>query len=226
LRLAITHERYSITFMPPFAIETLPADTAGPSALSAADPGILASIGRRDVHLAVWARRLPPPLLAAAKRIALAGPVSVAVEEPPDQVADAIADRWPGALPAVLLHDIRALAVLFAMLRATPRAVRARLEAVHGRGCWRWHADAVPVRLLCTYHGPGTEVLDSIAGAEAARALPPDTSGLTLPTGAVALLKGEGHPGGQGRGCIHRSPQEAGPRLLLCLDEPGRIPVE
>lgn len=212
--------------MPPFAVETLPADTAGPAALSAADPGILAAIGRRDVHLAVWARRLPPPLVAGAERLARAGPVSVAVEDAPDHAADAIADRWPGALPAALLHDMRALAVLFALLRGTPRAVRARLESVHGRGCWRWHADAVPVRLLCTYHGPGTEVLDSIAGAEAARALPPGTCGITLEAGAVALLKGEGHAGGQGRGCIHRSPQAAGPRLLLCLDEPGRIPLE
>ena len=210
--------------MAPFAVETLPADTAGPSAVSAADPAILAAIARHDVTLAVWARRLPPPLAAGAKRLALAGPVSVAVEDAPDRAADAIADRWPAPLPAPLLHDIRALAVLFAMLRGTPQAVRVRLEAMEGRGCWRWHADAVPARLLCTYHGPGTEVLDSIAGADAARSLPADTRGLVLPAGAVALLKGEAHPSGRGRGCIHRSPQQAGPRLLLCLDDPGRIP--
>jgi hypothetical protein len=207
-------------------LETRPAHATGQATLTAPDPAALAAIGRPDVNLAVWARRLPPPLAVGARRIALSGPASVAVEEAPDHAGDAIADLWHGGLPAVLLHDIRALAVLFALLGGTPQAVRARLDVIDGPGCWRWHADAVPLRLLCTYHGPGTEVLDSAAGAEAARALPAATSGLVLPTGAVALLKGEGHPSGRGRGCIHRSPQNAGPRLLLCLDQPGRIPLE
>ena len=187
---------------------------------------MLGVIGRPDVNLAVWARRLPPPLAVGARRIALFGPASVAVEEAPEHAADAIADLWHGGLPAALLHDIRAFAVLFALLGGTPQAVRARLEVIDGPGCWRWHADAVPLRLLCTYHGPGTEVLDWLSGAEPARSLSPESRGLVLPTGAVALLNGEGHPSGHGRGCIHRSPQNTGPRLLLCLDQPGRIPLE
>ncbi|WP_272910986.1 DUF1826 domain-containing protein [Falsiroseomonas oryziterrae] len=45
---------------------------------------------------------------------------------------------------------------------------------------------------------------------------------------AAAILKGEAYPGNAGFGCIHRSPPAApgaGARLLLCLDEPGRIPL-
>jgi hypothetical protein len=212
--------------MPPLCLETRPAYATGHATVTAPDPAVLGAIGRPEVNLAVWARRLPPPLLAGAKALAKGAPASVAVEDAPDHVADAITDRWHGGLPAVLLHDIRVLSVLFALLCGTPQAVRARLEIIDGPGCWRWHADAVPLRLLCTYHGPGTEVLDRVSGAEAARSLTSETKGLILPTGAVAVLKGEGHPSGRGRGCIHRSPQDAGPRLLLCLDEPGRIPLE
>jgi len=212
--------------MTQLCLETRPVDVSGHATVTAPDPAALGAIGRPEVNLAVWARRLPPPLLAGAKALAEGAPTSVAVEDRPDRVADAIADRWHGGLPAVLLHDIRVLSVLFSMLSGTPHAVRARLEIIDGPGCWRWHVDAVPLRLLCTYHGPGTEVLDRLSGAEAARGLPSTTRGLPLPTGAVAVLKGEGHPSGRGRGCIHRSPQNAGPRLLLCLDEPGRIPLE
>jgi hypothetical protein len=47
-------------------------------------------------------------------------------------------------------------------------------------------------------------------------------------TADVLVLKGEGFPGQAGQGAIHRSPpnpDSAPPRLILCLDEPGRIPV-
>lgn len=208
-----------------FAIETLPPDAQGRSCLSASDPAILPAITRPHVNAVVWARRLPPALPRVAAALAAPGPFTAVTEAPPDRAADALLDSAP-PVPAALLHDIRLLSVLFAMLTGRPEAVRVRLEAIHGPGCWRWHADAVGIRLLCTYSGPGTEIWTASAGAEAARALPRTAAGTVLPTGVVAVLKGEGFPGNAGAGCIHRAPQDAGPRLLLCLDEPGRIPCE
>jgi hypothetical protein len=185
---------------------------------------MLADIARPEVNAVLWARRLPDRLVRAAARVAAPAPFVAVAEAPPDRAADAVLERAPTPLPAELLHDIRRLAVLFALLIGRPEAVRIRLEAIHGPGCWRWHTDAVGLRLLCTYSGPGTELWTASAGPAAARALPTCARGTVLPTGAVALLKGEGFPANAGAGCIHRAPQRAGPRLLLCLDEPGRIP--
>ena len=41
-----------------------------------------------------------------------------------------------------------------------------------------------------------------------------------LPTGALALLKGEAWPGHEGRGCVHRSPavDDGTPRLIFTID--------
>lgn len=210
--------------MPPYTLETLSLPPHNRSCRTVSDPGMLAAIARPEVNAILWARRLPPRLLRAAAVVAAAGPFAAVAEAPPDRAADALLKFASTPLPADLLHDIRMLAVLFALLTGRPEAVRIRLEAIHGPGCWRWHTDAVGLRLLCTYSGPGTELWTASAGTAAARALPTCARGTVLPTGAVALLKGEGFPGNAGAGCIHRAPQQTGPRLLLCLDEPGRIP--
>lgn len=207
-------------------LETFPDASQQPSFVSAADPSLLAAIAQPRVKAAIWARRLPRPVEKAAKAIAEAGPFTVAVEAPPDKAPDALIDRAPTPLSTEILHDVRVLAVLFGILTGRPNAVRIRLSSLNGPGCWRWHADAVGLRLLCTYSGPGTEIWTASVGMEAARHVPSDAIGTILPSGAAAILKGEAFPGNSGAGCIHRSPQNAGPRLLLCLDEPGRIPCE
>jgi hypothetical protein len=129
-----------------------------------------------------------------------------------------------------LAADLRLLARLFAGILEQDR-LRIRLEALEGDGCPRWHADKVGLRLLCTWHGAGTEWLARDGGAALARTLP---MGTRLPgmkrigAGDIAILKGEAFPGHAGHGCIHRSPPRRagdGPRLLVCLDEPGRIPL-
>ena len=124
-----------------------------------------------------------------------------------------------------LLLDLTDLAQFFAALDNDAPSVRVRLEALTHDGCSRWHADAIGLRLLCTYRGPGTQWLPLDGGAATARAIghdAPPCSAAEFPTGAVAILKGEGYPDNPGAGCIHRSPP-AGPgrraRLLLCIDQ-------
>ena len=201
-------------------------------AVSGAEPEVLLDVLRPEVNLAVWHRHLPAMLGPAIRRLTEAAPFTAVVEGEPEAAVDALAAKLPAAPPIDLLLDIRALAAAFATVANTGGAVRIRLEAITGPACHRWHADAVGLRLLCTYRGPGTEWLPIAGGACAARGLDPKAlpcERTQVATGAVAILKGERFAGNAGFGCIHRSPP-AGPgeraRLLLCLDEPGRIPLE
>ena len=102
--------------------------------------------------------------------------------------------------------DVARLVALFAGLAQAQR-VRLRLDMVTGDACRRWHRDCVPLRLLCTYWGPGTQWLPPADGAEV----------LTWP--------GQPHEGG----IVHRSPRIAGTgvaRLVLVLDAAWPAPKE
>jgi hypothetical protein len=202
------------------------------TAALAGSRAVLHQILHDEVNLAVWQRRLPHRLGDAARPLVLAAPFCACVEAAPDVATSALLARLPARPAPGLIEDIADLAHAFAAIAGTPGAVRVRLEAITGPACHRWHADAVGLRLLCTYRGAGTEWLPLGGGAAAARDLNP----LALPVpprrlaaGDVAIMKGERLAGNAGAGCIHRSPP-AGvggrARLLLCIDEPGRIPLE
>lgn len=200
-------------------------------AVSAAAPEVLLDILRSEVNLAIWHRDLSAAFSASLAPLLTAAPFTAAAEDTPDAALDALVALLPAAPPLALVSDISALAFAFVAIADVP-ALRIRLEAITGPACHRWHADAIGLRLLCTYRGPGTEWLALSGGARAARDLDADVPPcmpVRLATGAVAILMGEAHPGNAGWGCIHRSPP-AGPgaraRLLLCFDEPGRIPLE
>ncbi|MBR0663385.1 DUF1826 domain-containing protein [Roseomonas hellenica] len=220
-------------------LESFPAASVSPGAevptwrcgaASSADPDVLIGILRPENNLAIWHRDIPDALSRALAALAAEAPFTATAEDAPDQAVDALAGALPRPAPLDLLLDIRRLAVAFAAIADTGGDVRIRLEGIAGRACHRWHADAVGLRLLCTYRGAGTEWLPLAGGAPVARSLDdPALPVMRIPRGAVAILKGEGHPGNAGAGCIHRSPRvgfRAGPRLLLCLDAPGRIPLE
>ncbi len=201
-------------------------------AVSGAEPDVLLHVLRPEVNLVVWHRVLPESLTAGLRPLTDAAPFTAVVEDEPERAVDALAAKLPASAPLGLLLDIRALAMAFAGISDTGGVVRIRLEAITGPACHRWLADAVGLRLLCTYRGPGTEWLPLAGGARTAGGLNPKALPCErgqVATGAAAILKGEGFAGNSGFGCIHRSPP-AGPgeraRLLLCLDEPGRIPLE
>ena len=210
-----------------FLSETLTApDDGALRILAAADPGVLMEIRRPDVPLAIWQR--PPPEPTGLQALLRLAPFRVAVEEEAEDCALRLAAKLPAPLPPALLRDIRWLAVSFSVILGR-NGIQARLEGVAGDACRRFHADAVGLRLLCTYAGAGTEWLP-LFGAEAARAHDPRQGPVPvrLGTGDAAILKGDAHPSAPGRGLVHRSPPMDGPpvpRLLLCLDEAGRIPL-
>ncbi|MFM7280157.1 MAG: DUF1826 domain-containing protein [Planctomycetia bacterium] len=104
-------------------------------------------------------------------------------------------------------------------------AVGVRLACVTQAMCPRFHIDRVTLRAVCTYAGPGTEIVDG-PGIPLSWS-PGDDEGDIEPRHViqpspmqVVLLKGEAWPGNEGAGVVHRSPaMPAGQRrLVLTVD--------
>ena len=129
-----------------------------------------------------------------------------------------------GAMQQALLHDINLLVGHFADIVGCA-SVRLRLDAITNDACRRWHRDCVPLRLVTTYRGPGTEWLQPAQGA-AAMAQPDENMPGSEQLGPfdVALFKGCGWTGvAHDSGIVHRSPRIAGlgvTRLVLVLNPP------
>jgi hypothetical protein len=172
-------------------------------------PSVLERIHSPDISLAMWQRFTRLNLLMSASSLLVRPPFTLTVTDTPDMAArrlcrDLLLFHWP------LYGDFRRLAGRFAMLAASP-LVRMRLEHVVDDSCRKFHVDAVGLRLLCTYAGPGTEWMD--IGGKVRR--------MTMME--VAIFKGTAFPGAGPR-VLHRSPPlSAGmlagqSRLVLCID--------
>lgn len=127
-----------------------------------------------------------------------------------------------------LIEDIVTLADAMACLFDTD-TVGLRLRRLESAMCPRFHCDKLPVRLVTTYHGLGSEWLPEWAVNRQGLGAPglgkPDiisdpSAVQRLGVGDLALLKGSGWIGNEEHGLVHRSPNPpAGSRrLLLTLD--------
>ncbi len=161
-----------------------------------------------DCPLAIDPRSLGE-LSPIAQRLATRAPFERKASGAPDAAVAGL-----GLLPKALHEDILVLVRRFAAFMQVD-AVRLRLEAVTTNACRKIHADYTDLRLITTYHGPGTDYLP--VGAE-----PVEDNLLRMPTGHIGLFKGrlfaEGHAP-----CFHRSPPIEGTgevRLVLVIDTP------
>lgn len=131
-----------------------------------------------------------------------------------------------------LCKDIAEIVEMFCILLNFEQ-VGLRLATLDRAMCPRFHVDMVPCRLVCTYHGVGSEWLphDKVDRTKLGRGnngLADEESGIfqnpqdinQLKAGHVAILKGELWEGNAGAGLVHRSPQvpDGNNRLLLTLD--------
>lgn len=192
---------------------------------------VLGEALRDDVNLAVWQRQLPEHLAAFASTLLaqgepLAESLSIELADP-DAEPDLLGllsgySDLPGQ--AAFLADVAWLVRAYACL-LDARRIGLRLRALDGAMCPRFHVDHVPLRLITSYAGPGSQWLADgdlprqLSGAE--EALPREGAVIgQIVCGHVALVKGERWVGNEGRGLIHRSPaMQAGERrLLLTLD--------
>ena len=113
-------------------------------------------------------------------------------------------------------------------------SVGVRFAVMTSAMCPRLHVDKVGLRLVMTYHGPGTEFVsnDDVdrqylgyvagdTGEQLDRLLRTPDCIRKASTFDVVLLKGESWPDNEGAGAVHRSPAMAtgsSPRLVMTLD--------
>lgn len=112
-----------------------------------------------------------------------------------------------------LIDDIAALADIFAATMAA-QVLHLRLDVVQTDACRKFHIDMLRARLICTYHGPGTQYGLARQGRDPAQIH-------QLPTGAAMVMRGRLWPARPDTGFVHRSPPIAGTgqaRLVLVLD--------
>lgn len=185
-------------------------------------PSDLPVIRTDGVGLAVWDRALPRGIDALIAAVDLSTVRTLRLPIAAHEVAilpSALSETGiTGDAAQLLAEDIAGLVTLFAEVTGRP-SLRLRLEAVLDRGCPKFHLDAVVLRLLCTYRGPGTEWLmpEEATAATYGGAIDPSRI-RRLETGTVGIFKGSAHPPPVPN-LLHRSPAaESGGRLLLALD--------
>ncbi|MHA3979375.1 DUF1826 domain-containing protein [Halovulum sp. GXIMD14794] len=181
---------------------------------------ILHEIHRSGCAAAVWQRNLPPVFsawlaalpqgrLPALREIVDLGEVATKVRS----VCAKDGDSSVGL--DLLAQDVSALARHFSEITGQ-ELMHLRLDVVRGNACHRFHTDYVPLRMLCTYRGSGTQF--GPAGEDGN----PSTVD-QMRAGDVGLFRGRLWPGDVPCGLLHRSPPIEGTgeiRLLLAIDPP------
>ncbi|RJG12773.1 DUF1826 domain-containing protein [Pseudomonas cavernicola] len=194
-------------------------------------PQVLAEALEEGVNLAVWRRQLPAPVAGFADTLlSLAGPLAEAISlELEGQEAEPNLRELAGNFSDLdgydyFVADVAWLLSAYACLLDAKR-IGLRLRVLDKAMCPRFHVDHVPLRLITTYAGTGSQWLREGAidrarlGDPAAEPQAPARI-QQLASGEVALFKGEKWLGNEGYGIVHRSPQLADGerRLILTLD--------
>lgn len=195
--------------------------------VAAVSPRVMTELLADGVNLAVWQRRLPAQIEDFATLVVGLG--QLLADERVVEVDEHSSPVLPGLLREAadlqgyeaFVADVVWLVEAFTCLLGA-RRIGLRLRVLDGAMCPRFHVDHVPLRLLTTYAGAGSEWLAEgvLERSRLQQAQPPMDKINRLGAGDVALLKGEKWLGNEGLGLIHRSPPTpAGERrLLLSLD--------
>lgn len=196
---------------------------------------VLADIYRDDINMALWqGPTLDQAITDYPQSLEnMPGIPKITAVLPTQDCTDQLRDCFPEhvarpALVAWLAHCIDMFGCLFEQER-----VGVRLRCLNSAMCPRFHIDNIPVRLVHTLVGPGTEWLteDNLDRTRLGRGnggLSDEHSGVVfeprnfqrLKAGDIALLKGSGWVGNEHAGLVHRSPAVASGagRWVLTLD--------
>jgi hypothetical protein len=172
-------------------------------------PSVLDRVRSPETGLVIWQRCTRLNLRVSALTLMSRPAFTVTVTGSPEMAARGLCQELT-LFHWLLYADFRRLAQRLAALAGAGR-VRMRFEHVINDACRKFHVDAVGLRLLCTYAGPGTEWVD--AGGKVRR----------LAAMEVAVFKGAAFPD-EGPRVLHRSPPlstgtlTGQSRLVLCID--------
>ncbi|WP_339545383.1 DUF1826 domain-containing protein [Pseudomonas sp. RA_35y_Pfl2_P32] len=191
-------------------------------------PEVFTQILEDGTNLALWQRRLPLHIVDfATLLLSLNQPLaeSLVVELADDEAQPDL--RSLAACCSDLMGyegfiaDVAWLVSAFACLLGA-RRIGVRVRTLDKAMCPRFHVDHVPVRLITTYAGVGSQWLEEGKIDRQQLGNPHAEPGQCqqMLGGEVALLKGEKWLGNEGAGLIHRSPPLAAGerRLILTLD--------
>lgn len=195
-------------------------------------PNVLQSICQPQVSLAIWQRRLPLSIQQRMAALCVLMPrhemTTLSPGAPTDPALDKVLRGFHGT-PVDARDAWRTdLQLLIALARnLAPQALlRVHIETRACNPGQQFHVDHAALRLICTYRGQGTQWLpktafDRCASAGESNARIRDWSALQeIPSGAVAVMKGNRFPDQPGQGLLHRSPSAsvAAPRVLAMVD--------
>ena len=191
-------------------------------------PNIFSRIHEKTLEMVIWDRQLPKMMRNWLSTRTWTGLPSGRVLIKPNESEDALSSMLSplgGSLckgAELFMADAAQLVNTFSELTNSD-LVDVRVDAIRHDACWRFHRDCVPLRLITTYLGPGTEFVDP-ADSERAFLEQKTFAGKIhrVPPFAVCLFKGSRNA--DGAGVVHRSPPVAGTgqqRLVLCLNTPS-----
>jgi hypothetical protein len=194
----------------------------------------LAMITRRQYNLAIYSRKADNLLQDAVQILLQSSFKGIdTVLDQHDEWHDTIvmalgldsATNW--ILFEPLVNDIAKCCELFTQITHA-KTIRLSMKVVNQDACRKFHIDGYTYRLLCSYHGPGTEwvyndnVNRKYLGEGENEEIVKDVSAIQqINTFDVAILKGELPHQRNGKGIVHRSPpiqHTNNKRLVLRID--------
>lgn len=200
---------------------------AQPNAIFVGASSDLKAVYQAPVNLAVWQRPVALSMLPVVRWLTKE-PFELEFDVDVTDVSSTLQRHLSvpmefDAARAQLIADVHELATLFSEYAST-YTIRLMLESLHRVPCPKFHQDNVPLRLVCTYTGTGTEWLensnvnthpDCCGGSMALDPL----RIMNLNPFEVALMKGKRWPGNK-MGIFHRSPlvDADRPRLIVKMD--------
>ena len=217
-----------------------------PSALKGNKAEVLTRIYDKGINLTVWQRELELDVKAYAEY--LCAPTTLfnkfqgvlSVDNPKPLLEANLPSPSPNpsleipdhSVRTAFIEDISRIADMFGCLFDL-NAVGIRLAVINNAMCPKFHTDRVPCRLVTSFKGAGTEWLENFhinrnklgrksqgKDDKAVGIYQHERSVQKIPTGHIALLKGEAWEGNEENGLVHRSPmpQENQTRLVMTLD--------
>jgi len=137
---------------------------APPHALTVAHAQALGVVTQRGLNLALWPRPAQTGLLDSLVEACVSLAIDAAIVSSTDvqravQAAPAFARHRRDPALRDWITDLQLLTATFSIITRAP-PLRLRLETGRDAACAVFHADTLPLRLLCTYRGAGPQWLE------------------------------------------------------------------